>query len=187
MYGLILAGGQSSRMGQPKSLISYHGKPQYLFLQELLGRYCDAIFISCKLEQEHWFSPNPVLPDNSFFGDIGPMTGVLSAFEIYDGPWLVVGCDYPYLTAMDLDWLTSQRNTEALATVFEHPDSGLPEPLIGVYEPSSGVHLREWRALGQQSLRRFLESNQVAKVAPLNVECLRSVDDPEGKERFFTL
>jgi molybdopterin-guanine dinucleotide biosynthesis protein A len=185
MYGLILAGGQSSRMGQPKSLISYHGKPQYLFLLELLGQYCEAVYISCKPEQEHWFSPFPTLPDNSFFGDIGPMGGVLSAFEVYDGPWLVVGCDYPYLHAKDLDWLLRWRNPDALATVFEHPESHLPEPLIAVYEPGAGVRLRELQAIGQQSLRRFLEFARVEKVAPMRVECLRSVDDPEGKEQFF--
>lgn len=185
MYGLILAGGQSSRMGQPKSLINYHGQPQYLFLQELLKQYCETVFVSCKPEQEHWFSPFPTLPDNSFFGDIGPMGGVLSAFEVYDGPWLVVGCDYPYLRAEDLEWLLKQRDPEKLATVFEHPESHLPEPLIGVYEPSAGVRIREWQANGQSSLRRFLQSEKVEKVAPLGVECLRSVDDPEEKERFF--
>ncbi|MCC7465871.1 MAG: NTP transferase domain-containing protein [Saprospiraceae bacterium] len=186
MYGLILAGGQSSRMGQPKSLISYHGKPQYLYLQELLERYCEAVYISCKPEQEYWFSGCPTLPDNSLFGDIGPMTGVLSAFEVYDGPWLIVGCDYPYLRAEDLEWLIRCRDPEMLATVFEHPERNLPEPLIGVYEADAGAPLREWHDAGQQSLRRFLEFNRVEKVAPLSVECLRSVDDQEGKERFFT-
>lgn len=186
MYGLILAGGQSSRMGQPKSLIDYHGKPQYLFLQDLLMPYCEEVFISCKPEQEHWFSPCPTLPDNGMFGDIGPMGGVLSAFEVYDGPWLVVGCDYPYLRTEDLNWLLEHRNTIALATVFEHPESSMLEPLIGVYESSAGVRMREVHSFGGQSLRRFLKFDRVEKVAPLTVDCLRSVDDKEGRQRFFS-
>lgn len=185
MYGLILAGGQSSRMGHPKSLISYHGKPQYLFLQELLGHFCEAVYISCKQEQEHWFSPCPTLSDNTLYGDIGPMGGVLSAFDVYDGPWLVVGCDYPYLKAEDLEWLLRWRNPDAMAAVFEHPESKMPEPLIGVYEYGAGARLHAFQADGGQSLRRFLGLEQVEKVAPLSMDCLRSVDGPEGKTQFL--
>lgn len=185
MYGLILAGGQSARMGQPKSLINYHGKPQYLFLQELMARYCQAVFISCKPEQEHWFSPHPTLTDNVLYGDIGPLGGVLSAFEVYGGPWLVVGCDYPYFQAEELECLLRWRNPEALATVFEHPVSRMPEPLMGIYEPGAGGRLREWQARGQQSLRRFLEMELTEKLAPISTDGLRSVDDPEGMAQFL--
>ncbi|MCB0529955.1 MAG: NTP transferase domain-containing protein, partial [Saprospiraceae bacterium] len=43
LYGLVLAGGESRRMGTPKSLISYHGMPQYRHAATLLGAYCSKI------------------------------------------------------------------------------------------------------------------------------------------------
>ncbi len=55
MNGIILAGGQSSRMGQPKSLLEYHGKPQYQYAAELLNSFCAQVFISCSAEQQTIF------------------------------------------------------------------------------------------------------------------------------------
>ncbi|HAD10834.1 MAG TPA: hypothetical protein DCF33_00195 [Saprospirales bacterium] len=179
MYGLILAGGQSSRMGQPKSLIDYHGKPQYLFLLDLLMPYCEEVFISCKPEQEHWFSPCPTLPDNGMFGDIGPMGGVLSAFEVYDGPWLVVGCDYPYLTSADIVKLILSRSEQFDTVCYRHPTSGMDEPLTAIYENTCADQLTHSFRSGQHSLRHFLAQTRVNRIEPLTIDHLRSIDTPE--------
>lgn len=37
LYGLVLAGGESHRMGRPKERISYHGEPEYLRMLRLLA------------------------------------------------------------------------------------------------------------------------------------------------------
>ena len=39
MNGLVLSGGQSSRMGTDKALIDYHGIPQYAYVYDLLLRF----------------------------------------------------------------------------------------------------------------------------------------------------
>ena len=82
MNGLLLAGGHSSRMGQPKSLISYHGKPHYQYAAELLSIYCEQVFISCRQEQEAWFEGYETIPDSAKYGEIGLLSGVLSAFDV---------------------------------------------------------------------------------------------------------
>ena len=51
LYGLVLAGGRSTRMGQDKSLISYHGKAQREYMADLLGQWCSRTFISCRGDQ----------------------------------------------------------------------------------------------------------------------------------------
>ena len=48
MNGLVLSGGQSSRMGRDKALIDYHGLPQYAYVYDLLLGFCDKVFISSK-------------------------------------------------------------------------------------------------------------------------------------------
>ncbi|NNE77041.1 MAG: NTP transferase domain-containing protein, partial [Pricia sp.] len=48
IYGLVLAGGKSSRMGKDKGLIPYHGMPQREYLYHLLGRVCDKTFLSIR-------------------------------------------------------------------------------------------------------------------------------------------
>ena len=47
IWGLVLAGGESRRMGLDKSAIEYHGKPHRDFLADLLKEYVAKVFISC--------------------------------------------------------------------------------------------------------------------------------------------
>lgn len=183
MNGLILAGGHSRRMGRPKSLLEYHGKPQFRHVSELLSEFCERVFVSCRAEQKTWFEHCTTLLDSMDYGDIGPMNGVLSAFDLAKNEaWFVLGCDYPFLEKSDLAQLAAARNPDVLATVFLNADTQSPEPLIGIYEPASGPLLQDWFTSGNQSLRRFLEQHQAKLVSPQHPEHLKSVDTPEECE-----
>ncbi len=182
MNGLVLAGGQSSRMGQPKSLLQYHGKPQYQHVAEILSGFCERVFISCRAEQQSLFKGVETILDSNSYGDIGPLNGVLSAFQLSESSltsWFVIGCDYPFLGKSDLEQLVEARNPDCLATVFLNPDTQFPEPLLGIYEAAAGPLLQEWLQMGNESLRRFLEKNEVQMVIPQQPKCLKSVDTPE--------
>lgn len=180
MNGLILAGGLSSRMGQPKSLLQYHGRPQYQHLKALLSCFCEQVFLSCREEQQELFTGCETIFDAAQFGDIGPMNGVLSAFERdKTNAWLVLGCDYPMLEKSDLEQLVLARNPDAAATVFIHPETQFLEPLIGIYEAATAPLLLEWWKHGHQSLRHFLAHQAIQKISPLRLEALKSIDTPE--------
>jgi len=184
MNGLILAGGQSSRMGQPKSLLQYHGKPQYQHVSDMLLGFCERVFISCRAEHQSLFEGTETILDSDSYGDIGPLNGVLTAFDKdKNKAWLVVGCDYPLLEKSDFEQLIRARNPSCLATVFVNPDTQFPEPLIGIYEADAGPLLQEWLQMGNESLRRFLEKHAVQIVVPQHPDCLKSVDTPEDMER----
>ncbi|MBC7778285.1 MAG: NTP transferase domain-containing protein [Phycisphaerae bacterium] len=194
MNGLVLAGGHSQRMGQPKSLLNYHGKPQYQYVAELLSDFCEQVFISCRAEQQDLFEGYQTICDTEDLGDIGPMNGMLSAFSFQlpesfvpkkSGSasslpaWFVLGCDYPLLEKSDLEQLFQARNPASVATVFFNPETRFVEPLLGIYEAKAGPLLHEWFQQGNESLRRFLEKHEVQKAIPLRPECLKSVDTPE--------
>ena len=180
MNGLILVGGQSSRMGQPKSLLEYHQMPQYQHLASLRSACCTRIYLSCRADQAHWFQQLPYLFDTPECGEIGPMNGLLTAFDRQPmEAWLVVGCDYPFLSSADIAQLVAARSRTALATVFKHPESQFPEPLLGIYEAAAAPLLRQWFEQGNTSLRRFLENHAVQMLNPQHLEALKSVDTPE--------
>ena len=183
LNGLVLAGGHSRRMGQPKSVLDYHGKPQYRHIAQLLERFCKQVFISCRAEQLRLFEGYPTLLDSERFGDIGPMNGVLSAFDSQPCAWFVLGCDYPFLTETDLKQLIGARDPASVATVFSNPANGFPEPLIGIYEPHAQPLLLEWHRQGNESLRRFLEKQKAHIILPQHPQCLTSVDTPEEYRR----
>ena len=52
LFGLVLSGGKSTRMGTDKGLIEYHGLPQREHLYHLLSKVCERTFISLRREQE---------------------------------------------------------------------------------------------------------------------------------------
>ena len=118
LHGLILTGGRSTRMGQDKSQLIYHGKPQREHLTELLTPYCEVVFWSVNADQavESTAANQPVVVDRFDFP--GPLNGILSSFA-HDpsAAWLVVACDMPLLTTRSLDALLRGRNPAKRATV----------------------------------------------------------------------
>ncbi len=188
IYGLLLTGGKSTRMGQPKALLDYHGKPQYRRAAELLEILCERVFISCRASQKEMFSDYETICDSDIYGDFGPIGGVLSAMTAQlpsDLPsaWFVLACDYPLLEKTDLEQLLAARNAQQVATVFANPGDGRPEPLIGIYETSAAYLLLEWWQAGNQSLRVFLERHHVLVVEAEHPERLVSADTPEDFQR----
>lgn len=51
LYGLVLAGGVSARMGQDKAELSYHGAPQLQVAYETLSPLVERCFVSVRPAQ----------------------------------------------------------------------------------------------------------------------------------------
>src|SRR5262245_14013601 len=85
VYGLVLAGGKSSRMKMDKSLLHYHGMPQIEYAVKLLEKCCNKVFISNRQEQAqlqgHEIAPQ--IHDQPEFRNIGPIGGILSAMTLH--------------------------------------------------------------------------------------------------------
>ena len=183
ILGLVLAGGRSARMGQDKALISYHGKPQYQHVFELLSSVCDAVYVSCRAEQKELFAPLPVLLDS--VEDIGPMAALLAAFEYNPNcAWLVLGCDYPHFGEAELQQLLDQRDEQAIATAYFNAAKGWPEPLLAIWEPQAHPLMKAALAIGDSSLRRLLEANPVKLVHPAEATPFKSFDTPTDRQSF---
>lgn len=143
IYGLLLAGGKSRRMGRDKALLSYHGKPQIVWAFELLDNVCKKSFVSVAPDQvnESTRAELPQLVDTR--PDMGPSGGLLTAEEHCPGvAWLVVACDLPFVEQKTLDSLVVARNPTFDATAFISSHDGLPEPLCAIWEPSGLEKLR---------------------------------------------
>lgn len=136
VYGLVLAGGRSRRMGRDKGTIAYRGEPHARFTASLLARFCGRVFISCRADQAgdsvfgHW----PMVVDA--YPGWGPLGGILSAFRAHPQvAFLVAACDLPFLDGEALERLLRGRDAGRAATAFWNPERGLPEPLCALYEP----------------------------------------------------
>jgi molybdenum cofactor guanylyltransferase len=181
LYGLVLAGGHSKRMGTDKGLIDYHGKPQREYMADLLAPRCESVFISCRADQLADIpAPYRGLPDS--FLDLGPFGAILSAFRAYpDAAWLVVACDLPLLDSATLQYLIQHRNPSRLATAFQSPDNAFPEPLITIWEPKAYPTLLQFMAQGYACPRKVLINTNTHLLQAPDARVLTNVNSPEEK------
>ena len=173
-------------MRADKASLVYHGKPQTEHCLDLLRAHCEQAFLSCRRDQadQPGFANLPQIHDT--FLDMGPMSGILSAFRTHPGKaLLVIACDLPLLDAATLAALVAARNPNQIATAFIGPQSdgphgGLPEPLCAIYEPAAYPRMLEFLGRGITCPRKVLINSPAHLIAPPNVSTLANANDPEA-------
>ncbi|GAA4172010.1 NTP transferase domain-containing protein [Sphingobacterium sp. E70] len=171
-------------MGSPKEKMHWHGKEQVYYLADMLRNYCDEVYISCRAEQldeiaggEEMASTYAWLSDR--YTDIGPMGGILTAFEFRpERAWLVVACDLPLVDSEALAYLIQHRDPQRIATAFKSPQDSSPEPLLAIWEPSSLPILQQMQAQHKLSPRRALIQHQALGIEAPHVNTLVNVNTP---------
>ena len=177
VYGLVLAGGRSVRMGTDKGLLDYKGKPQREHAFDLLSSICERVFTSCRTEQN---IPGSLYPIADKFDYSGPLNGILSGMQTHaDKAWLIIAVDMPFVDLASLELLLSNRDKSKFATCFLHETENFPEPLLTLWEPSAYPQLLAYAAAGNISPRFFLESNPVKIVKPADKKVLLNVNYPK--------
>lgn len=178
--GLVLAGGKSTRMGEDKGQINYHGKPQ---VDYLIGEFEKAgieAYVSCRPEQ---YDSYQRIIDK--FEGLGPFGAIASAFQLDpNAAWLVVACDLPLVNASVFRDLLTRRNFSKTATAFYNVETDFPDPLITLWEPKSYMRLMEFLALGYSCPRKVLINSDIEMINPSEPEILKNVNTPEEKAEF---
>lgn len=185
LFGLILAGGASVRMGIDKGTIDYRGLPHARYLHGLLGDFCEHVLVSINSAQRGRdpYAGMAVIVDA--VSRRGPASGLLAAAGAYpEKAWLAVAVDLAALTRETLAELVRLRRGTGDATAFRHPDGAL-EPLCAIWEPSGCAALADRVAAGDYSPRRCLESADVEVLACSAPATLSSVNRPEERDRLL--
>jgi molybdenum cofactor guanylyltransferase len=162
LYGLVLAGGRSTRMQRDKATIEYRpGQTQADATMKLLEGRVERAFISVRADQradQRVDDPRARYPQIVDHGGVeGPIAGIRAALAAHpDVAWLVLACDLPYLDAHTLDLLIAARTRGGIATAFKSSHDSLPEPLCAIYEPGTRILLEAHLAAGKNCPRKFL-------------------------------
>lgn len=134
IFGLILAGGHSRRMGQDKAFLEFHGLPQVEYIFDLLQKYCAKVFLSKRADQKP-YKNIAFINDSPEFANHGPLGGILSAMkECPEINWIVIACDLPFVSELTIQTLISRRDESKTATAFMSIQDNLPEPLCAIWE-----------------------------------------------------
>jgi molybdopterin-guanine dinucleotide biosynthesis protein A len=180
LFGLVLAGGASTRMKRDKAALDYHGKPQLHWAFEQVAEFCAATFVSVRPDQTN----DPLRAELPQIVDrrpgAGPLAGIEAALHTHPkAAWLVVACDLPQLTPTVLKHLVEHRDPPRMATAYRSNFDGLPEPLCAIWEPSSRAAIAEWLAKGKECPRKLLINSDVALIDLPVATALDNVNTPE--------
>ena len=180
LYGLVLAGGRSSRMQADKAALDYGRKPQLAQAFELLAPRVQKAWVSVRADQrdEPLRARYPQIVDGA--AGRGPIAGIIAAQTLHpDAAWLVLACDLPLLDGATLDRLLAGRDPRRVATAFGSATDGLPEPLCAIYEPASREGILRQVAAGQFCPRKFLATHDVALLEAPHPHALDNANTPQ--------
>jgi molybdopterin-guanine dinucleotide biosynthesis protein A len=177
LYGLVLAGGRSTRMGEDKAALRYAGCTQLERAMALLTPLVTRAYVSVRRDQ----TADPVRARFAQIEDaleeVGPIAGILAAQARHpEAAWLVLACDLPFLDALTLTHLIAARDAAGIATAYRSSHDGLPEPLCAIYEPRSHALLERHVAHGRHCPRRFLRSIEARLVEEPDPRALDNIN-----------
>lgn len=178
--GIILAGGQSSRMGRDKALLPLSSIQSPItfvaHLAALLKRTCqEVILVARDVEQAANYTsqlPAEVRIVTDHLPNIGPLMGLYSGLAaIHTAYAFVIAVDMPLLQSELLDYLL----TQCIADTITIPiiDS-MPQVLLAIYPRSLLPLIEERLKTGRRDPRSLLQST--SKIHEIDEAQLRSLD-----------
>jgi molybdenum cofactor guanylyltransferase len=158
LTGIVLSGGRSSRMGEDKGLLQSGNGLWAGMTEKMMQSVTDHVRISVNPDQlDHYlkqFSGNQILVDDQTLEIKGPLTGLITAHELFSSDdIMVLPCDLPNMSVEVLRSLRNiyEHNSNFEAWVFKNGDQ--IEPVCGIY--SKNALARILAAIKNKSLGRF--------------------------------
>lgn len=201
--GIVLAGGQSSRMGRDKAMLDIGGKPVIRHVLNTLLQCTPDVCLTVSDKDDYHFLDLPVAADE--YPGYGPLAGIYAGMKHSEADWYIVAaCDMPF-TSVDL-------MQSLLETAIWGDNGGIPlgqaivpvhedrmHPLYAVYHRSMLPSLQE--ALENKNLKvmEWIEQHNLVEVplegeiarrarkspAPHDITpwCLYNMNDPKAYEQ----
>ncbi|NJR67708.1 MAG: molybdenum cofactor guanylyltransferase [Synechococcales cyanobacterium CRU_2_2] len=195
LEALILAGGNSTRMGQDKALLrrSLFPDSQTLLAQicQVAIAQCDRVFVLTPrtVQYQSLLPPGCVcLPESrpASAPPPGPLVAFAEGLAQLPCDWvLLLACDLPALTAQTLgEWraLLPQAQPETLALLPRGPKGW--EPLCGFYRRRALISLEEAIAQGQRSFQGWLATVEVEALPLESMAPIQNCNTPAEWQRF---
>jgi molybdopterin-guanine dinucleotide biosynthesis protein A len=173
LSAVLLAGGESTRMGRDKATLEWRGVPLWAFQFEKLRALTSNIFVSTRFEVPWRPADVKLVIDES--PSRGPLSGLTASLGIMETDYLLVlAVDMPFITVSHLkkvcDW--AKPGVGAVPVV-----AGKAEPLAAVYPKgaaSSFVEALNGTDHSLQQLVRRLKELELVREIPIAAAAGRS-------------
>jgi len=171
---IILAGGQSQRMGRPKAWLDLGGEPALRRVVDLLRPLAGEIVVVAAADQDLPPIEARVVHDRR--PDLGPLPALALGLETIQGPHAVVlACDTPLVRPPLLAWLDQEcrrHNASAVIPIW----NDVAQPLVAAYHRRLASTLAGLIADGE---RRMQSLRKLEGVHLVPSEALTALD-PDG-------
>lgn len=162
---VLLAGGESRRMGQDKATLLFRGKPLWQIQLELLQRLEPAeIFVSARTDPAWRPAAVQLVADDP--PSRGPLSGIAASLaQMHNAHLLALAIDMPFMSEQYLTFLCNQIEP-AIGVV--PTISNRAEPLAAIYPREADTDFRTALAGTDFSLqsvvRRLIENGRLREV-----------------------
>ena len=173
MTGIILCGGQSTRMGSDKGLLKLEANTWAQTAIDKMAVLSIPVKISVNSKQYPdyavVFPATDLITDDATLQVRGPLLGLLSSHLQYTNEDLFIfACDMPLMEPSMLNELFTQYQRQPSAHAYVFTKDGEPEPLCGIYT-AKGLSitltmLREGQ-LSKHSMKFMLDHITVKEIA----------------------
>ncbi len=142
---VILAGGKSSRMGQPKALLRFAGEPLIVHMVRRLGRLFSDTVVVAAADQELPALPSTIVRDDVAYQ--GPVGGIYYGLKAARREiCFVTSCDAPFLNLRLIAHLVAQISDYDVVVPFTQERF---QPLHAVYRKQVAPLLKEQLERGE--------------------------------------
>lgn len=162
---IILAGGESERMGRSKASLEWRGSS---LLGDRVAAMLDCAYpvVVVARDREQELPPLDTECEVVFDGDPsgGPLVAVLAglgALADRCDAAVVIGCDFPFVDARVVAWLGRELGERAGAVPT---DGGTPQPLCAIYRTSLLPGVRGLVERGERAALALLDLDGVARL-----------------------
>lgn len=160
LFGAVLSGGKSSRMGSDKALLPWANSNFLHSAIHLIKPFCKKVII-CSANPNHDIDGEIRIHD--IVPSHGPVSGIISALSFFsEYPVLIVACDMPFLSKMVIIELCKNYHSKYDAIVFV--EQGEREPLCSIYNPTSLLKFQKSFDSGVYKLQEILNGMDVKYV-----------------------
>lgn len=165
MAGIVLAGGQSRRMGRDKALLIVDGVTLLERAVRTLGETASTVIVVADDPGRYLLAGATVVGDD--FPGAGPLGGIVTGLR-HAGPGLhlVIACDMPFVRGELLALLLSRAAGHDAAIPWI---GGRPEPLCAAYDFRCLSPLSRTIAEGERAVHRALHLISAVQVEESDV------------------
>ena len=173
---LILAGGDSRRMGRDKARLPVAGRPMIALIAEQLGALFEEIAISADRPDAFGFLKLPVIPDPE--PGQGPLMAIASSLpRMTHDLNFVTACDIPRIRLGFVNRLI--KSAAGYDLVLPYLDNQRYEPLFAVYRKSVVPEANRILAAGGRSVLELLGRIKINRIEIPDRDWIRNINTEE--------